>query len=55
VRVIGDVAVVTARNTIKGTYMGKDVSGAYRGTDVFVKRGGRWRVLTTQATAVATQ
>ena len=55
VRVHGDVAVVTSRNTIKGTYMGKDASGAYRGTDVFVKRGGRWQVLTTQATAVASQ
>ncbi len=55
VRVHGDVAVVTSRNTIKGTYMGKDASGAYRGTDVFVKRGGRWQVLTTQATAVTTQ
>jgi ketosteroid isomerase-like protein len=52
VRVHGDVAVVTSRNTIKGTYMGKDISGAYRGTDVFVKRGGQWQVLTTQATAV---
>jgi len=55
VRVHGEVAVVTSRNTIKGTYMGKDASGAYRGTDVFVKRGGRWQVLTTQATAVASQ
>ena len=55
VRVHGEVAVVTGRNTIKATYMGKDISGAYRFTDVFVKRAGRWQVLTTQGTAVAPQ
>jgi ketosteroid isomerase-like protein len=53
VRVHGDVAVVTGRNTVKATYMGKDISGSYRFTDTFVKRGGRWQVLTTQGTAVA--
>lgn len=55
VRVHGDVAIVTGRNTIKGSYMGKDISGAYRFTDTFVKRGGRWQVLTTQGTTVAPQ
>jgi ketosteroid isomerase-like protein len=55
VRLHGEVAVVTGRNTIKATYMGKDISGAYRFTDVFVKRGGRWQVLTTQGTLVAPQ
>lgn len=53
VRVHGEVGVVTGRNTIKATYMGKDISGAYRFTDTFVKRAGRWQVLTTQGTAVA--
>jgi ketosteroid isomerase-like protein len=55
VRIHGEVAVVTGRNTIKAMYMGKDISGAYRFTDVFVKRAGRWQVLTTQGTAVAPQ
>jgi len=55
VRLHGEVAVVTGRNTIKATYMGKDISGAYRFTDVFVKRGGRWQALTTQGTLVAPQ
>jgi ketosteroid isomerase-like protein len=53
VRVHGEVGVVTGRNTIKATYMGKDISGAYRFTDTFVKRAGRWQVMTTQGTAVA--
>ena len=33
--------------------MGKDISGVYRFTDAFVKRAGRWQVLSTQGTAIA--
>jgi ketosteroid isomerase-like protein len=55
VRIHGEVAVVTGRNTIKATYKGTDISGAYRFTDVFVKRAGRWQVLTTQGTRVVTK
>jgi ketosteroid isomerase-like protein len=51
--VYGDVAVVTGRNTMKGTFQGKDMSGQYRFTDVFVKRGGRWQCVATQSTLVA--
>ena len=51
--VYGDAAVVTGRNTIKGTFQGKDVSGQYRFTDVFVKRAGRWQCVATQGTLVA--
>ena len=53
VKVHGEMGVVTGRNTIKATYMGKDISGAYRFTDVFVKHAGRWQVLSTQGTAIA--
>lgn len=52
-KVHGEMDVVTGRNTIKGTYMGKDISGVYRFTDAFVKRAGRWQVLSTQGTAIA--
>jgi ketosteroid isomerase-like protein len=53
VQVKGEMGVVTGRNTIKATYMGKDISGSYRFTDVFVKRAGRWQAISTQATAIA--
>ena len=53
VRVYGDTAVVTGLNTTKSTFKGKDDSGAYRFTDVFVKRDGRWQVVATQGTLVA--
>jgi len=41
VHVYGDTAVVTGSNTLEATFKGKDSSGAYRFTDVFVKRNGR--------------
>ena len=52
VHVYGDTAIVTGLNTIKATLKGKDISGAYRFTDVFVKRDGRWQVVATQSSLV---
>jgi len=52
VHVYGDTAVVTGLNTLKATFKGKDISGAYRFTDVFVKRDGRWQVVATQGSLV---
>jgi|SRR5262245_39139050 len=52
VHVYGDTAVVTGLNTIKATFKGKDTSGAYRFTDVFVKRDGRWQVVATQSSMI---
>lgn len=49
------VAVVTGSNDIKATYKGKDISGKYRFTDVFVKRSGRWQCVATQSTLVPKQ
>jgi len=53
VHVYGEVAVVTSLSTIKATFKDKDVSGSYRGTDVFVKRDGRWQCVATQGTVAA--
>jgi len=53
VRVYGDTAVLTGRSTEKSRYKGQDVSGQYRFIDVFVKQGGRWRVVASQATRIA--
>jgi len=54
VHVYGDVAVVTGQNTIKGSWqdIGRDISGPYRFTDVFVKRNGRWLCVASQASRV---
>ncbi len=52
VHVYGNTAVVTGVNTNQGKFNGKDVSGSYRFTDVFVMRDGRWQVVATQGTKV---
>ena len=51
-RVYGDVAVVTGRNTSKGTFFSRQVSTKSRFTDVFVKRNGRWQCVANQTTAI---
>jgi ketosteroid isomerase-like protein len=52
VRFFGGAAVVTGSNTEKGTENGKDTSGKYVWTDVFVKQDGKWRAVSSQSTKV---
>jgi len=54
VRVFGDVAVLTGRQTIQGTAKGY-VPGPRRITDVFVKRNGRWQYVGGQSTLEPTR
>jgi ketosteroid isomerase-like protein len=53
VRVYGDAAVVTGRDTIKETYKGKDVSSQYRWTHTWVKRDGRWQCVAGHSSEIA--
>ncbi len=50
VRVYGDAVVVTGRSSQKGKENGKDYSGDYRFTRVYVKQGGRWITVALQTT-----
>ena len=52
VRVFGDSAIVTGSDTEKSTYKGKDSSGNYVWTDVFVERNGRWQAVASESTKV---
>ena len=52
VRVFGDSAVVTGTDTEKSSYEGKDTSGKYAWTDVWVMRQGHWQAVASQATKV---
>jgi len=45
VRVFGNTAVVTGSDAEKCTYKGKDSSGRYVWTDVWVMRDGRWQAV----------
>jgi ketosteroid isomerase-like protein len=50
VRVYGDVAVVTGRTTVKEQYKGKDISGQYQWTDMWVKDyAGRWQCVASHS------
>jgi ketosteroid isomerase-like protein len=53
VRVYGDTAVVTSRAMLKGQRQGQDISGQFRGIDVYVKKQGSWQVVAAQATRIA--
>lgn len=52
IRVYGNSAIVTGRSTQKGSENGKDYSGDYRFTRVYVKQDGRWLTVALQATLV---
>jgi len=52
VHAYGDTALVTGRQTLKGQDNGKDISGKFRYTRVYVKRQGRWQLVATQATRI---
>ena len=55
VRVFGDTAIVTGSDDEKSSYKGKDTSGHWIWTDVFVKRQGRWQAAASQGTLMAKQ
>jgi ketosteroid isomerase-like protein len=52
VRVYGDTAVVTGRSIQKGMENGKDYSGDYRFTRVYVKQNGHWLSVALQTTLI---
>jgi ketosteroid isomerase-like protein len=52
VRAYGDSAVVTYVTSDKGKYKGQDISGRFRWTDVFVRRGGTWQIVAGQGTPI---
>ena len=55
VRVYGNTAVVTYLTTSKFVDNGKDYNNRIRSTSVYVKRHGRWQLVSQQMTRVAPQ
>ena len=55
VQMFGNTAIVTYRTTDKGMYKGRDISGQYRWTDVFVKMSGKWKMVASQGTPIMQQ
>ena len=52
VKVLGSVAVVQGSDTEKSVTNGKDSSGKYVWTDVWVMRDGRWQAVASQSVKV---
>ena len=52
VRVYGDTAVVTNRSSVTGKRGDQDISGQYRVTSIFVKKGGNWQLVAAQSTRI---
>jgi uncharacterized protein (TIGR02246 family) len=52
VRVYGEAAIVTGRSVQEGTENGKDYSGSYRFTRVYVKQNGAWKTVALQTTII---
>lgn len=52
VRVYGNTAVVTGRSVQNGMENGKDYSGKYWFTRVYVKQNGRWLTVALQTTPI---
>jgi ketosteroid isomerase-like protein len=52
VRIFGNTAIVTGTDVEKSKEHGKDSSGKYIWTDVFVKQGGKWKAVASQSAKV---
>ncbi|MBI3493546.1 MAG: nuclear transport factor 2 family protein [Acidobacteria bacterium] len=52
VRRLGDVVVVTGRSVSSGRVQDRDLTIIQRYTDVYVKRDGRWRIVTSHGTQI---
>lgn len=48
VRVYGDTALLSGRTRMAGRYQGRPFASHYRYIDVYVKRGGAWRIVSVQ-------
>ena len=53
VRLFGDAAIVQNLSTLHGTFSGQPTDTDLRGSFVWVRRNGRWRLATNQLTAVS--
>lgn len=54
IRLFGNTALVSGTEIERSQYKGKDSSGKYIWTDVFVLRNGHWQAVSSQSTKLAT-
>ena len=53
VRLLGDTALLSGRTRMTGSFEGKPFESNYRYIDVYVRRGGTWKIVSVQITRIA--
>ncbi len=48
IRLYGDVALLCGRTRMTGSYQGKPFKSHYRYIDIYVRRDGRWKIVSVQ-------
>jgi ketosteroid isomerase-like protein len=54
VRLYGDVALLCGRTQMTGMYQGKAFTSHYRYIDIYVHRGGAWKIVSVQISKIPT-
>lgn len=49
VRLFGDTAVLSCRDTATWRYRGRDFTGVYKTLHIYARRGGRWQLVAIQS------
>jgi ketosteroid isomerase-like protein len=52
VRLYGDTALLSGRTHMTGRYDGKDFESNYRYIDIYVRRNGKWKIVSVQITKI---
>jgi len=52
VRIYGDTALLSGRSHMTGTYEGTPFTSNYRYIDIYVRKGGVWKIVSVQITAL---
>lgn len=52
VRLYGDVALLSGRTRMTGRYQGRPFASHYRYIDIYVRRGGAWRIVSVQISRI---
>jgi ketosteroid isomerase-like protein len=52
VRIFGDTALLYGRSSMTGKFDGKPFVSNYRYIDIYVRRGGQWKIVSVQITRI---
>jgi len=52
VRLYGDVALLSGRTRMTGSYQGKAFTSHYRYIDIYVRRDGEWKIVSVQISPI---